>query len=96
MKAVLLLHERLFFEDGFLIEIKVWRVPEPVAPATHGLKYSLFYGHKGLRAIGYDNEKGKGDHRHYGDRQEPYEFTTIERMLADFRADVEKMRGEKI
>jgi hypothetical protein len=35
-----------------------------------------------------DNEAGKGDHRHVGDRQEPYTFTTIERLLHDFEAGV--------
>ncbi len=63
-KARLLIHERVFFADGFMIEIKVWRVPKPVPPTAHGLKYSLFYGCAGSRIVGYDNERGKGDHCH--------------------------------
>jgi hypothetical protein len=96
MKAALLIHERVLFEDGFLIEIKVWRVPEPVLPSGHGLKYSLFYGRGGIRIVGYDNERGKGDHRHYKQREQPYKFVSIEKLLADFKADVEKARGAKI
>ena len=96
MKARLLIHERMVFDDGAVLEIKVWRVPEQVAASRHWLKYSLFYGTRGKRLIGYDNERGKGDHRHYGHRQENYPFTSIERLLADFRRDVETLRGEKI
>ena len=93
MKAALLIHERVLFEDGFLIEIKVWRVPEP---SSHGLKYSLFYGRAGIRIVGYDNERGKGDHRHYKQQEQPYKFVSVEKLLADFQADVEKARGAKI
>jgi hypothetical protein len=46
--------------------------------------------------VGYDNERGKGDHRHYGGREERYGFWSVERLLADFKADVERLRGEKI
>jgi hypothetical protein len=55
-------------------------------------KYSLFYGRHGERLIGYDNEAGKGDHWHYGDRETPYRFTTPERLIADFLADLRAMR----
>jgi hypothetical protein len=96
MRAKLLIRERIVFEDGALIEIRIWRVPQSVPPATHRLKYSLYYGQHGKRLVGYDNERGKGDHRHYGDREESYRFQSIERLLADFRADVEALRGETI
>ena len=65
-------------------------------PTTHGLKYSLFYGRSGVRVVGYDNERGKGDHRHYRGRESAYRFVSIEKLLADFRADVEAARGAKI
>lgn len=96
MGAELLIRERMLFADGAIIEIKVWRVPGSVPPSRHDLKYSLFYGRPGLRLVGYDNERGKGDHRHYLDREEPYVFATIEQLLADFRADIERLRGEPL
>jgi hypothetical protein len=96
MVAMLLIRERIIFDDGGIIEIKVWRVPHPVPPARHDLKYSLFYGRPGERLVAYDNERGKGDHRHLGNREERYLFTSIERLLADFRTDVEALRGEPI
>ena len=56
----------------------------------HGLKYSLFFGRAGERIIGYDNEKGKGDHRHYRSQEEPYRFSSLEQLIRDFENDVER------
>lgn len=96
MAAELVIRERMIFEDGAILEIRIWRLPAPVPASSHELKYSLFYGRPGERLIGYDNERGKGDHRHYGVCEESYRFVSIEKLLADFRADVEGLRGEKI
>ncbi|WJH39182.1 DUF6516 family protein [Aliirhizobium terrae] len=96
MKAELVIRERILYSDGAILEIRIWRVAESVPPSGHFLKYSLFYGRPGERLICYDNERGKGDHRHYGDHEEVYPFTSIERLLADFRTDVEALRGERI
>lgn len=96
MKAELVTRERIVFGDGAIMEIRIWRVPVKVPPSQHFLKYSLFYGRPGERQVGYDNERGKGDHRHYGSREESYRFVSIEQLLADFRRDVEVIRGEKI
>jgi hypothetical protein len=96
MRAKLVIRERMIFSDGAILEIKVWRVPNEVPPARHRFKYSLFYGRPGQRLVGYDNERGKGDHRHYGDREEAYRFVSIEQILLDFRRDVETLRGEAI
>lgn len=94
VKATPLLHRKLRLEDGAIVELKLWRVPAPVRGSGHDFKYSLFYGRAGERIVGYDNEAGKGDHRHLRDREEEYAFTTIDRLLADFEADVARERGE--
>ncbi|WP_454848739.1 toxin-antitoxin system TumE family protein [Rhizobium binxianense] len=65
-----------------------WRLPAASSERPHGLKYSLFYGRPAERIVCYDNEAGKGDHRHYGDREEPYAFTTVDKLISDFEADV--------
>jgi hypothetical protein len=96
MKATLIIRDRRLFDDGFLIEIVIWRVPVPVPPTSHGLKYRLFYGRKNERVVGYDNERGKGDHRHHGSREEPYVFSTMAQLLDDFERDVAAARGEAI
>ena len=80
--------------DGTIVEIRIWLLPQTTSERPHGLKYSLFYGRAGHRIIGYDNETGKGDRRHYGPREMPYAFESMERLLQDFFADVAKERGE--
>jgi Family of unknown function (DUF6516) len=92
MKARLLFRDRYLFVDGAIMEMTIWRVSEPVAASTHRLKYSLFYGFPGRRVIGYDNERGKGDHKHLGDRQLEYRFTSVEQLVADLLADVRNVR----
>ena len=92
MKAVLLIRERLAFPDGCLAEIVIWRVPKPVPPSTHSFKYRLAYVVNGERVAGYDNERGKGDHRHIGSREERYWFVSIDRLLERFAADIENIR----
>ncbi len=94
MKAELLFHQRIDFDDGAIVEMLLRRVPSPVPPSTHGLKYSLFYGRPGLRQVGYDNERGKGDHRHYEDVEMAYTFVGIDQLIDDFWSDVQALRGE--
>jgi hypothetical protein len=92
--AKLLFHSKRLYDDGAIVELKLWEVAVPVRGSDHSLKYSLFYGYDGQRVVGYDNEAGKGDHRHRGDREEPYAFQSVEQLVADFEADVARLRGE--
>jgi hypothetical protein len=94
MKAERIFYDRLDNADGTIVEMVIWRVPSPVAASHHSLKYRLFYGRPGQRLVLYDNERGKGDHRHIGDRQASYRFTTVEALVADFLADIERVRGQ--
>lgn len=94
MKAERLFYDKAVLPDGAIIEMVIWRVPEPVLPSTHGLKYRLFYGRDGERIVGYDNERGKGDHRHVRGRESTYRFISPEKLIADFLADVARIRGE--
>jgi hypothetical protein len=92
MKATLLFRTRQRFDDGAILEAVIWRVPEPVPGSKHRFKYRLYYGHPGQRAIGYDNERGKGDHRHRGTVERFYLLTTPEKLWHDFMADVNAAR----
>nr|WP_235610835.1 DUF6516 family protein [Bordetella sp. H567] len=47
---------------------------------------------EGVCVLRYDNEAGKGDHRHIGDQEVPYAVTTPERLIADFWRDVDQWR----
>ena len=92
MDARLIENRKLTLDGGAIIQIKIWRLPGFTAERPHGLKYSLSYGRKGERIVGYDNEAGKGDHRHYRGRQENYRFATYEKLISDFLNDVKKER----
>jgi Family of unknown function (DUF6516) len=94
MKARLAFHDKQMLPDGSIVEMKIWEVPESVPGSRHRLKYSLFYGRPGRRLIGYDNERGRGDHRHVEGKQQPYTFSTPEQLIEDFLADVRRLRGE--
>lgn len=95
MKADLLFHQRMSYDDGTIVEMVLWRVPLPVPPSAHSLKYSLFYGCPGVREVGYDNERGKGDHRHFQGVETVYVFSTVEQLIVDFWSDVRSLRGDK-
>jgi len=93
MPAKLLYRDKYIYSDGAIREMLIWRLPEKDAERPHGLKYRLFYGYPGRSLVRYDNERGKGDHRHYPDREEPYVFASVEQLVADFRADIKRLRG---
>jgi hypothetical protein len=94
MKAERIFYDRMDLPDGSIIEMVIWKLPAPVLGSRHSLKYRLYYGRNGERLIGYDNERGKGDHRHLGSLEEPYLFTTVEALVSDFIAQVKQERGE--
>ena len=41
----------------------------------------------------YDNHDPKGRHRHLEGVEESYEFVDVDRLLADFAADVRRVIG---
>ena len=46
--------------------------------------------------VRYDNERGKGDHRHYGEREEVYSFVSGVQLVADFLHDVARLTGWRV
>lgn len=89
MKAALLLSRKHVYRAG-LVEMVIWKLPMKTAERPHGLKYRLVYVVAGQRVVGYDNEAGKGDHRHIGGQEMPYRFVDVQTWIADFFMDVEK------
>ena len=94
MKATKAFYDRAEFPDGSIVEMTIWNLPTPLLGSKHRLKYSLFYGFPGIRIVAYDNERGKGDHKHLRGKEEPYKFTSVELLIADFLADVGRERGK--
>ena len=79
--------------DGSILELVVWRVPKPVPPSVHFYKYRAVYVVNGERIVGFDNERGKGDHSHLDGVEAPYKFTTVGQLVEDFIAAVDARRG---
>ena len=94
MKAKLLLSERHQLTADSFAELRVWRVPQSVRGSRHDLKYALAYVVAGACVLRYDNEAGKGDHRHIGGVETAYAFTTPAKLMADFWNDVNQWRPE--
>lgn len=95
MKAKLLYYEKYIYIDGSIREMVLWQLPKKSDDKPHGFKYRLYYGlPDGRCLVRYDNEKGKGDHRHTINREEPYQFKNVERLVADFLSDITTAREE--
>jgi Family of unknown function (DUF6516) len=95
MRAELLIDERHVLNDSTFVEIVVWRVPRPVRGSHHRFKYRLALVRGGTCILRYDNEAGKGDHRHLGEAQWRYTFTDADSLLADFWQDVAALEAMK-
>ena len=92
MRARLIAHSKEIREDGSIIEIVIWELPKPLHPSSHGFKYRLYYGCGGIDQVRYDNERGKGDHRHLRAREVAYRFVDVDTLMRDFLEDVEAMK----
>lgn len=84
--------ERLAIAANAFAETVIWRVPEPMRGSTHRYRYRLAYVVDGECVLRYDNEAGKGDHRHVGEKETSHVFTTYEKLLTDFWTDVANWR----
>ncbi len=92
MKARLITRFKDVTPEGGVIELVVWRVPEPISPSEHGFKYRAAYAIDGVRVVGFDNERGKGDHCHMRGAERRYTFVSVEQLIEDFIAAVDAER----
>lgn len=95
MRAGLLLRERQSLTETAFIEAVIWRVPGPVSGSDHDYKYSLAQVAEGVCVLRYDNEAGKGDHKHVAGREATYRFTDLSTLQTDFWNDVETWRAKQ-
>ncbi len=85
----MLLNERHVIAEDAFVELVVWHTSRPVRGSSHRLKYRLALVVARECVLRYDNEAGKGDHRHVGNKEMPYQFSGYDRLLNDFWSDVE-------
>lgn len=91
VKAELIYKARRVLREDAFYEVVIWRVPQPVPGSGHPFKYRMALIIGGVCVMRYDNERGKGDHRHIEGREEPVRFTTMNAVFEAFLADVERI-----
>jgi len=94
MKAVEFVRTRITFSETSFAELVLWQVPRPVAGSTHDFKYRLAYVVDGVCVVRYDNEVGKGDHRHFDGKESAYTFETPDKLTAAFQRDIARWNRE--
>lgn len=88
MKAKLLIRRKTELGEGVRVERVLWLLPAPARRSRHTYKYRYALIADDICVLRYDNEAGKGDHKHIGGREEPYLFSSPTALLADLLADV--------
>jgi hypothetical protein len=94
MKATLVARTRIVYAENAFAELVLWKVPLPVMSSTHTFKYRLAYVVNGACTVRYDNEVGRGDHRHFGDEESNHSFTTPNELLPSFGRDIARWNLE--
>ena len=94
MAARLLLRERLVLGADRFAEIVIWQLPSPATGSDHPFKYRLAFVVDEVCVLRFDNEAGKGDHKHVGAREVPYAFTGLEQLVTDFWNEIDAWRPE--
>ena len=95
MPARLLLRERRVLGDSRFAEVVIWQLAEPVPGSSHGFKYRLAFVVDEVCVLRFDNETGKGDHKHIGEEQVSYVFISLPRLIADFWDAIEAWRPDE-
>jgi len=94
VKAALLTQTRVAYTESSFAEIVVWEVSHPLEGSAHSYKYRLAFVVDGVCVLRYDNESGKGDHRHTLSREARYRFLSLDRLFADFDRDIRRFMHE--
>jgi hypothetical protein len=94
MKVAELLRRRIPYSEVAFAELVLWQLPAPLVGSAHSFKYRLAYVVRGVCVLRYDNESGKGDHRHFRGKESRYAFVDVDRLLAAFQRDIERIHRE--
>ena len=92
--AIALVRTRIVFSPTAFAELLLWQLSSPLPGSSHRFKYRGAYVVEHKCVLRFDNESGKGDHRHFGGKQQSYEFSTPEQLIADFEQDVARWNDE--
>jgi hypothetical protein len=92
MPAQLISRERQPLGEQIFKEVVLWRLPAPLPGCVHPYKYRLALVVNGQCVLRYDNESGKGDHKHIDGAEAPVTFVDLARLFAQFHRDIENWR----
>jgi hypothetical protein len=92
MNALLITKFKNVTDDGAIIEWVIWRVPKQIHPSEHLFKYRAVFVVNGVRVVGFDNERGKGDHCHLNGLELPYTFKSVDQLVEDFITAIDNWR----
>ena len=65
------MRERFVLSRRASVEIVIWKLPKPLSQSTHTFKYRMAYVANGRCVLRFDNEAGKGDHKHVEEIEVP-------------------------
>jgi hypothetical protein len=94
MRATLLVRERIPFSEVSFAELVLWRLSSPLPGSSHPFKYRLAFVRCGVCLVRFDNEAGKGDHRHIRGKESTYAFRTPEKLIQDFLRESRRVDDE--
>jgi hypothetical protein len=94
VKATELLRRKIVYSENSFAELVLWRVPKPLPGSSHSFKYRLAYIVNGECVLRFDNEAGKGDHRHVDGKEWTYAFVSPEKLISDFQRGIARWKHE--
>ena len=96
MEAVKFIHTRIIHSESAFAELVLWRLPKPIIGSSHEFKYRLAYVVQSECVLRYENDSGKGDHRHFGGKESTYALSTPDQLVADFQDDIARWNNENL
>jgi hypothetical protein len=94
MKARELFNRRVPVAEQAFAELVLWELSDPLSGSKHPYKYRLAFVVAGECVLRYDNEAGKGDHKHRYGKEAKYRFVSVDKLVSDFFEDVRRWRDE--
>jgi hypothetical protein len=94
MKARELFNRRVPVAEQAFAELVLWELAEPLVGSEHPYKYRLAFVVAGTCVLRYDNEAGKGDHKHARGKETKYRFVSVEKLVADFFEEITRWKNE--
>jgi hypothetical protein len=73
------------------IQAVVWELPVPLRGSLHRFKYRIYFGMVGTCLVRFDNEQGKGDHKHVKGIESPYSVQRYSDFLEVFQRGNQRM-----